>query len=46
MPETRQNRVGLVHSCILYAHQTNNIYQALPFVVDFKAFADQVILSG
>ena len=29
--------IMLVNSCIYYAHQTREIYQALPYLVDFKA---------
>ena len=37
MPETCENRLGLVNSCIYYAQQTCETYQVLPYSVDFKA---------
>ena len=37
MPETGENWFGLINSCIYYAHQTREIYQALPYSSDFKA---------
>ena len=37
MPDTWENLSGLVHSCIYHAHQTREIYQVLPYSVDFKA---------
>ena len=38
MPETCENQPGLVvNSCITYACQTHEIYQVLPYPVDFKA---------
>ena len=37
MPKTCENWLGLVNSCIYYAHQTPEIYQVLPYSVDFKA---------
>ena len=37
MPETCNNGLGLVNSCVYYAHQTREINQALPHSVDFKA---------
>ena len=37
MFETCENWLGLVNSCIYYAHQTHEIYQALPYSADFKA---------
>ena len=36
MPMTCENWLGLVKSCIYYAHQTCEIYQILPYSVDFK----------
>ena len=37
MPDTCENWLGLVNSCVYYAHQTHEIYQILPYSVDFKA---------
>ena len=37
MPETCENWLGVVKSCVHYAYQTLEIYQALPNSVDFKA---------
>ena len=37
MPETCENWLGLVNSCVYYAHQTREIYQVLPYSMDFKA---------
>ena len=37
MPETCENWLSLVNSCIYYAHQTGEIYQLLHYSVDFKA---------
>ena len=37
MPETCENWHRLVNSCIYYAWQTHEIYQVLPYSVDFKA---------
>ena len=37
MPETCENWLGLVNSRVYYAHQTHEIYQVLPYSVDFKA---------
>ena len=36
-PDTCENWLGLVKSCVYYAHQTHEIYQLLLFPVDFKA---------
>ena len=36
MPETCENSLSLVNSCIYYAYQTSEIYQVLPYSVDFK----------
>ena len=36
MPETWENWLGLVNSCTNCAHQTCEIYQVLPYSVDFK----------
>ena len=36
-PDTCDIWLGLVDSCIYYAHQTHEIYQVLPCKVDFKA---------
>ena len=40
MSETCENWLGLVNSCIHYAHQTHEISQVLPYSVDFKAPAE------
>ena len=37
MPETCENWLGLVNSCIYYVCQTHEIYQVVPYSVDFKA---------
>ena len=37
MPNTCENCLSLVNSCIYYARQTHGIYQVLPYSVDFKA---------
>ena len=36
MPETCENWLGLVYSCVYYARYTRKIYQVLPYSVDFK----------
>ena len=37
MPKTCENCLGLVSIFIYYARQTHEIYQVLPYSVDFKA---------
>ena len=37
MPETCENWLGLVNSCLHYVRQTHDIHKALPYSVDFKA---------
>ena len=37
IPETCENWLGLVNSCIYYICQICEIYQVLPYSVDFKA---------
>ena len=37
MPKTCENWLGLVNSYIFYVNQTCEIYQVLPYSVDFKA---------
>ena len=37
MPEICENWFGLVNSCVYFAHQTREIYQVLPYLVDTKA---------
>ena len=37
MPETFENWFSLVNRCIYHAHQTCEIYQVLPYSMDFKA---------
>ena len=37
MPETCENWFGLLYNDIYYTHQTREIYQVLPYLVDFKA---------
>ena len=36
MPKTSENWLGLVNSCVHYACQTHEIYQVLPYSLDFK----------
>ena len=36
MVETRENWPGLIYSCFYYSHRTRDIYQVLPYSVDFK----------
>ena len=40
MPETCEDWLGLVNSCVYYVHQTHEIYQVLPYLVDFKALGE------
>ena len=42
MPESCENWLGLVNSCIYYALQTQEIYEVLPYSVDFKAPVETV----
>ena len=37
MPKTCENWLGFANSCIYYACQTCEIYQLLPYLVNFKA---------
>ena len=37
MPETCENWLCLVNSCVCYARQTPEIFQELPYAVDFRA---------
>ena len=37
MPETCENWLSPVNSCVYYACQTYEIYQVLSYSVDFKA---------
>ena len=37
MPGTRENWLCLLNSYVYYVHQTHEIYQVLPYSVDFKA---------
>ena len=37
MPETCENWLSLVKSCIYFARQTHEIYQVLPYLVHFEA---------
>ena len=37
MPETCENLRGLVKSCVYYDRQSSEIYQVLPYSMDFKA---------
>ena len=37
MPEICENWLSLVNSCIYYSLQTCEIYQVLPYSLDFKA---------
>ena len=41
MPKTCENWLGLVNSYVYCARQTHEIYQVLPYSVDFK-----VVLFG
>ena len=43
MPETCENWLDLLNICIYYVQQTREIYQVLPYSVDFKA---PVVLYG
>ena len=40
MPETYEKLLGLVNSFVYYAWQTREIYQVLPYSVDFKAHGE------
>ena len=40
MLQTCQNWLGIVNSCVYCAHHTREIYQVLPYSVDFKAPED------
>ena len=40
MPQTLENWLGLVKSCVYYARQTCDIYQVLPYSVAFKALVE------
>ena len=42
MPETCENWLGLVNSCLYYVHQTYEIYQALPYSVDWNPLSKAV----
>ena len=37
MPETCENRLVVVKSCVYYTRRTREICQILPYAVDFKA---------
>ena len=37
VPENCEKWLGLVNSCIYYPHKSCEIYQVLPYSVDFKA---------
>ena len=37
MPEACENGVGPVNSCVYLANQNHEIYQILPYSVNFKA---------
>ena len=37
MPETCENWLNFVHSCVYHNRQTRDIYQVLPYSVVFKA---------
>ena len=37
MQKTCENWLGHVNSCVYYARQTREIYQLLPYSVDFKS---------
>ena len=36
MPGICENGLGLVNNCVYYACQTHEVYQLLPYSVDFK----------
>ena len=40
MPETCENWLGPVNSCVYYACHTPDYFKVLPYSVDFKAFAE------
>ena len=40
MPDTFENGLGFVKSCFYCVHQTREIYQVLPYLVDIKAPAE------
>ena len=40
MLETCENCLRTVNSYVYYAHQTREIYQVLPYSVDFKALTE------
>ena len=40
MPETCENKLDLVNSCVYFAYQTTDIYQIMPYSVDFKALEE------
>ena len=44
MPETCDNWLGLVQSCVYYAHQTREIYQVLSYSVDFWNILSEIML--
>ena len=46
MPETRENWLNLVNSCVYYAHQTRGMYQVLLYSVDFQAPSELIFDSG
>ena len=45
MLNTCENWLGLVNSWVYYARQIHDIYQVLPYLVDFKAPLSKVIFS-
>ena len=40
MPEICENWLGFANNCASYARQTCEIYQVLPYPIDFKAPAE------
>ena len=40
MPETYENLLGLINSCVYHAHQTREICKVLPYLMDLKAPGD------
>ena len=45
MLNTCENWLGLVNSWVYYARQIHDIYQVLPYLVDFKALLSKVVFS-
>ena len=41
MPETCENWLGLVNSCVYYACQIYEFYQVVPYSVKYKALGER-----